>query len=373
MVLVAPERGCTRIPRISGTLSSKQLSFTAHVLEPGDDDIVYCLSLWVIDNEYLASYWKKLRLTVKAPMATPFANAGPDQTVASGAIATLDGTGSEGNDGTIASYAWLRTGGTSNIGVTLSGTNTALPSFTADILTPGSDSVTHIFTLTVTDDSGESTTDTVTITVDAPNLPPVANAGPNQVVAHGTTVRLTGVGTDNDGDIASYSWARTGGTGGPVVLINANTAQPSFAPNTMAIGAAGETYTFALTITDNDGATATDIVTITVQSPFATPVANAGQDQSVYSGATVTLDGLDSIVDRRRNIASYAWLRTGGTSNVGVTLSGANTALPSFIANTLAIGADRAIVELNPSSGPDQLTPSLDRLHNAGHIDMSKV
>ena len=336
----APRQGCTRMPRISGTFYSKQVSFTAHVLEPGDDDIVYCLILWVIDNEDLKSNQKGLRLTVKAPKATPVANAGPDQTVASGAIVTLDGTGSEGNDGTIASYAWLRTGGTSNVGVNLSDANTDLPSFTADILTSGSDSVTHIFTLTVTDDSGESTTDTVTITVDAPNLPPVANAGPNQVVAHGTTVRLNGVGTDNDGDIASYSWARTGGTGGPVVLINANTAQPSFAPNTMAIGAAGETYTFALTITDNDGATATDIVTITVQSPFATPVANAGQDQSVYSGATVTLDGLDSIVDRRRNIASYAWLRTGGTSNVGVTLSGANTALPSFIANTLAIGAD---------------------------------
>ena len=334
-----PRQGCTVPLTISG-YNSRQLSFTAHVLEPGDDNIVYCLFLRVVDNEDQNSFWKRVNITVNAPNAIPVANAGPDQTVTSGAIVTLDGTGSEDNDGTIASYTWLRTGGTGNVGVTLGGANTVLPSFTADILAPGADSVTHIFTLTVIDDSGESTTDTVTITVDAPNLPPVANAGPNQVVAYGTTVRLTGVGTDNDGEIASYSWARTGGTGGPVTLINANTAQASFTPNAMAIGASGETYTFTITITDDDGATATDIVTITVQSPFATPVANAGQDQSVYSGATVTLDGLGSTVDRRRNIVSYAWLRTGGTSNVGVTLIDANTALPSFITNTLAIGAD---------------------------------
>ena len=334
-----PRQGCTVPLTISG-YNSRQLSFTAHVLEPGDDNIVYCLFLRVVDNEDQNSFLKRVNITVNAPNAIPVANAGPDQTVTSGAIVTLDGNGSEDNDGTIASYAWLRTGGTGNVGVTLTGANTVLPSFTADILAPGADSVTHIFTLTVIDDSGESTTDTVTITVDAPNLPPVANAGPNQVVAYGTTVRLTGVGTDNDGEIASYSWARTGGTGGPVTLINANTAQASFTPNAMAIGASGETYTFTITITDDDGATATDIVTITVQSPFATPVANAGQDQSVYSGATVTLDGLGSTVDRRRNIVSYAWLRTGGTGNVGVTLIDANTALPSFITNTLAIGAD---------------------------------
>ena len=334
-----PRQGCTVPLTISG-YNSRQLSFSAHALEPGDDNIVYCLFLRVVDNEDQNSFLKRVNITVNAPNAIPVANAGPDQTVTSGAIVTLDGNGSEDNDGTIASYTWLRTGGTGNVGVTLTGANTVLPSFTADILAPGADSVTHIFTLTVIDDSGESTTDTVTITVDAPNLPPVANAGPNQVVAYGTTVRLTGVGTDNDGEIASYSWARTGGTGGPVTLINANTAQASFTPNAMAIGASGETYTFAFTITDDDGATATDIVTITVQSPFATPVANAGQDQSVYSGATVTLDGLGSTVDRRRNIVSYAWLRTGGTSNVGVTLIDANTALPSFITNTLAIGAD---------------------------------
>ena len=41
----------------------------------------------------------------------PTANAGPDQTVASGATVNLNGTGSTDPDGTIASYAWTQTAG----------------------------------------------------------------------------------------------------------------------------------------------------------------------------------------------------------------------------------------------------------------------
>ena len=47
--------------------------------------------------------------------------------------------------------------------MTLTGANTAQPSFTADTLEPGDDPVTHEFTLTVTDGDGTTSTDTVTV------------------------------------------------------------------------------------------------------------------------------------------------------------------------------------------------------------------
>ena len=59
----------------------------------------------------------------------PSANAGPDQTVGSGASVTLDGGASSGT-GTL-SYAWLQTGGTT---VTLSSTAETRPSFTAPLV-----------------------------------------------------------------------------------------------------------------------------------------------------------------------------------------------------------------------------------------------
>ena len=91
----------------------------------------------------------------------PTANAGPDQTVASGAAVNLDGTASTDPDGDALTYAWTQSGGPS---VTLSGANTATPSFTAPT---GPASVT--FQLEVCDTHAACDTDSVAITVSASN------------------------------------------------------------------------------------------------------------------------------------------------------------------------------------------------------------
>lgn len=96
---------------------------------------------------------------------------------------------------------------------------------------------------------------------DAPaNQPPSANAGPDQTVAAGSTVTLAGSGSDADGAIAAYQWAQTSGT--DVSLSNTDQAAVSFvAPESdMAV-----TLTFRLSVTDNNGATASDDVSVTVQ------------------------------------------------------------------------------------------------------------
>mgnify|MGYP000052905118 CR=1 FL=1 len=58
------------------------------------------------------------------------------------------------------------------------------------------------------------------------------------------------------------------------------------------------------------------------------PTANAGSDQTVDEGATVTLDGSNSS-DPDDGIASYLWTQTGGTS---VTLSDTSAVQPTFTA-----------------------------------------
>ena len=61
-------------------------------------------------------------------------------------------------------------------------------------------------------------------------------------------------------------------------------------------------------MTDSGGVTDTDTVTITVTvtvtSGFADPVADAGDDDSVRAGATVTLNGSGSPSNSRRTIGS---------------------------------------------------------------------
>ena len=259
--------------------------------------------------------------------AFPIANAGPDQTVSGGTTVTLSGSGTDA-DGTIASYAWVET---SSVGITLTNANTATPNFTA----PTAASTTQVITLrlTVTDNDNNTASDDVTITVGAF---PIANAGPDQSVSGGTTVTLSGSGTDADGTIASYTWIETSSVG--ITLTNANTATPSFtAPAT---SNTAQTITLRLTITDNDGNTATDDVTISVAVNVA-PTANAGPDQSVGGGTTVTLSG--SGTDADGTIASYAWVET---SSVGITLTGANTATPSFTAPTAQNAAQTITLRL---------------------------
>ena len=121
-------------------------------------------------------------------------------------------------------------------------------------------------TITIRASNSEGTADwTVDYTTTAPppgNIAPSANAGGNQSVAAGATVVLNGTGsTDVDGTIVSYAWARIAG---PAVTLNgANTSIANFAAPT---GSALVTFTFRLTVADDDGATNTADVSIFVQA-----------------------------------------------------------------------------------------------------------
>ena len=317
---------------------------TAPVLAPGADDVEVVYTLIVVDDHDARSEPVTVTFTVTSPIAVPNAVAvTAESEYASGATVTLDGSGSsvDRRRGPIA-YTWARTSGPGG-SVTLSDPSAEQPTFTADTLEAGAEDVTHTFTLTVTDSDNKTDTDTVEITVEAPNAPPVADAGPDQTVASGAMVELDGSGSDDpDGSIKFYEWRRTGGSAAanpPLALFDFDTTRPYFTAATLTAGDVDRTVIFTLTVTDDDDAEATDTVTITVTSPFADPVADAGDPQTVAPGATVTLDGSGSTVDRRRTISSWAWTRTGGTGGP-VNLSDASAELPSFTADTLAPGAE---------------------------------
>ncbi|MGH8573678.1 MAG: PKD domain-containing protein, partial [Gammaproteobacteria bacterium] len=174
------------------------------------------------------------------PNSGPKANAGPDQTVRGGTTVTLDGTASSDVDGSITAYAWQQTAGTL---VDLSDAHSATPSFVAPSLS--ADEVLS-FTLTVTDDRGATSTDTVAITVKA-NQAPIADAGAAKRLRGGQPVMLDGVASrDPDGTIASYAWVQTAGT--PVTLAGADRATASFSSPPVNTE---ETLTFTLTVTDD--------------------------------------------------------------------------------------------------------------------------
>ena len=94
---------------------------------------------------------------------------------------------------------------------------------------------------------------------------------------------------------------------------------------------------FSLTVTDDDGATALDTVIVTLTN--ALPTANAGVDQTVASGATVTLDG--SASNDLEGVVTYSWVQI--DAGTQVRLSDAATVNPTF---TAALGD--AVLEFSP-------------------------
>ncbi|WP_157974430.1 PKD domain-containing protein, partial [Lewinella sp. IMCC34183] len=155
---------------------------------------------------------------------------------------TLDGSFSSDPDGTIVSYDWAWEGGSAS-GVIVD----------AEFPDPGSYSI----VLTVTDDKGGTDTDVVSLTVIAPaNVAPTAVAAADPLQGEAPlTVQLDGSGsTDSDGQIASYGWTYAGGA----ISTDANASVELTTPGS---------YAIVLTVTDDDGATAADTVTVNVYAP----------------------------------------------------------------------------------------------------------
>ena len=243
----------------------------------------------------------------------PWADAGADQSVDEKILVTLDGSSSDDPDGTGITYMWEQIPpGTT---VTLSHPTSKKPTFTAPAV--GSSGERLTFELTVTDTDLFEHSDTVYVDINNVLIPPIADAGTDQRVSEGRTVTLNGSNSDDpDGNINSFQWEQVSGKN-QVVLTTPYDKETTFtAP---AVDAEGDIMTFGLTVKDNDGLSSSDTVTVTVYLPAA-PVADAGPDQSVIEGRTVTLDGSNSYDPDGTNITAQ-WEQLTGSTQIDLNTS----------------------------------------------------
>ena len=254
----------------------------------------------------------------------PVSNAGADQTVNEGSPVALDGSGSTDDVPATLQYAWTQVSGPA---VSLTGANTSSASFTAPEV--GFDGIKVVtLQLQVTDEESLTSTDSVAINLTNINQPPVANAGADQTVGENVLVTLSGAtSTDPDlvvDDSLSYAWTQTSGPA--VSLSSAASVSPTF--QSPSVGAAGDSASFQLTVTDRGALQDSASVTINFVDGNTAPIASAGADQSADEGAPVALDGSGSSDDVPATL-QYAWSQTAGPA---IALSGATTATPSFTA-----------------------------------------
>ncbi len=282
--------------------------------------------------------------TVKITTANtaPTANAGPDQTVSVGSLVSLTGLASSDPEGSALTYFWSLTTRPAGSTAVLSSPTSATPTFTAD--RPG----TYVAQLVVNDGSLNSPPDTVTIST--VNVPPVANAGPDQVVPVGSLVVLNGGGSsDADGQPLTYAWSFTSKpTGSTATLSNATTVSPTFIADLPGL------YVAQLIVNDSIVPSAPDTVTITTQN--RAPVANAGPDATVEVNKAIQLDGTGSS-DPDGNPLTYAWSITSAPTGSTAALTNATSAKPSLTPDLEGDYTIRLIVNDGTlSSPPDTVT-----------------
>jgi hypothetical protein len=224
--------------------------------------------------------------------ALPTVNAGNDQTICAGTSVTLAGSGAN-------TYTWNN------------GVNNGVA------FTPVS---TTTYTVTGTNTStGCVNTDQVVVNV---NALPTVNAGNDQTVCAGTAVTLSGNGAN------TYSWNNSVSNG------------VAFTPT------ASTTYTVTGTNTAT-GCSNTDQVVVNVN---ALPTVNAGNDQTICAGTSVTLAGSGA--------NTYAW--NNGVNN-GVAFTPAITTTYTVTGTNTSTGCvntDQVVVNVNAlptvNAGNDQ-------------------
>src|SRR6188768_1026306 len=117
------------------------------------------------------------------------------------------------------------------------------------------------------------------------NVVPTANAGtPKAITLPTNNVTLSGTGTDSDGTIVAYLWSQVSGPS-PTVIVNPGSA------STVVNGFVQGNYVFQLMVTDDDGATGVDTVSVSVaQAPQQTLILQPSDNtfERLLFGNTVT-------------------------------------------------------------------------------------
>jgi len=160
---------------------------------------------------------------------------------------------------------------------------------------------TYLVILTVTDNHGAVDQDALFVIID--NIAPISEAGGDQAINEDGTAVFSGsqsIDTASDKPLLTYLWDFGDGTFGNGI-------------GTSHVYTKVGTYTVTLMVTDNDGASDTDSLTVSVSN--VAPTANAGSAQSANEDQIVFFSGTAIDTPTDWQILSYSW--TFGDGGIG--------------------------------------------------------
>lgn len=248
---------------------------------------------------------------------------------------------------------------------------------------------TWIVTLEV--DDGEDLSEPVTVFFDTTYTDyPEVDAGPDMEAEVGETVLLDGSGSLGSGTLLLAQWtldkvpADSILSLGSASITEADSLRASFVPDALGL------YVASLTLTDSQGASSSDTVSIMVSDAGEPPQAQAGDDQAVDDCTLVELDGTGSF-DPEGATLSWFWElqeRPDGSLADNYSFTDRTSAQPSFwpdVAGEYVLSlsvwdgnawSDPDLITVSASERPYNSTPTVDagadRLEAAGEAECTQ-
>lgn len=216
-----------------------QTTTTSPVTHPYGDNGVYQATVTVTDDDNGTVSSTPVQITITNLPPTASFSANPQNTDENNLTIDFDAGGSSDPGNDTLTYSWNFGDGSSPVsGPQVSHTY--------------ADSGSYTVTLTVTDDDGAS--NSTSLTVDIQNLPPsgVSISGP-ETISIGDTETYSGSGSDIATDPLDYEWFVEGDSQGTGTSFD-------FSPTVSG------TYTIELQVTDDEDSSASDSITVTVNS-----------------------------------------------------------------------------------------------------------
>jgi PKD repeat protein len=241
----------------------------------------------------------------------------------------FDGSGSSDPDGTIVAYDWDFGDGSTGSSEMPTHTYTRDGSFTV--------------TLTVTDDGGDTATDTTVATIGLGNQAPIADAkNPYNGIVDEPVVFDGSGSSDPDGTIVAYDWDFGDG----------NTGSGEMPTHIYTVSGA---YNVTLTVTDDMGATDSATTTATIVLGNQAPIADANNPYIGTVDVPVQFNGSGSS-DPDGTIVAYDWDFGDGSTGSGVmpthtyTTDGSFTVTLTVTDDADETGTDTTTVTIGPGN-----------------------
>jgi len=251
------------------------------------DDGHYSVAITVTDDDGGTSVARFLTVVVTnvAPQAV---DAGANQTVNEGQNVVFAGSFTDA--GTLDTHTILWDFGD---GTTASGTLTPTHVY--------ADNGLYAVTLTVTDDDGAASGDTLNVTVN--NVAPTVDAGPDQAVNEGQAVTLAALAFNDKGTRDTHTVSINWGDG---TLGSGTVGESPFGPPGSTAGATGTVaashvyadngvYTVTITVTDDEGLSGTDTLTVNVAN--VAPTLTVADNKTIAEGQSLVITNLGSFTD----------------------------------------------------------------------------